>query len=72
MIALFSISLLSCFESSQSTVEKAAVVETEGSSHGSGNGIEIRVGWQETWATQGQLAVLLKEKSILNELGFEP
>ncbi len=33
--------------------------------------IPIRVGWQQTWATQGQLAVILKEESILKELGYD-
>lgn len=32
--------------------------------------IPIRIGWQTTWATQGQLAVILQEESILEELGF--
>lgn len=36
------------------------------------NGIPIRVGWQETWATQGQLAVILKQSDILKNLGFAP
>ena len=27
-------------------------------------GIPIRVGWQETWATQGQLAVILQQSEI--------
>ncbi len=31
----------------------------------------IRVGWQETWATQGQLSVILQQSEILSELGFE-
>ena len=26
---------------------------------GGGDGTPIRIGWQETWATQGQLAVIL-------------
>jgi ABC-type nitrate/sulfonate/bicarbonate transport system substrate-binding protein len=34
-------------------------------------GIPIRVGWQETWATQGQLAVILQQSEILKELGFD-
>lgn len=33
--------------------------------------IPIRIGWQETWATQGQLAVILQEESILKDLGFD-
>ena len=35
-------------------------------------GIPIRVGWQETWATQGQLAVILQQSDILKNLGFAP
>ncbi len=35
-------------------------------------GIPIRIGWQVTWATQGQLAVILKNTSILSEQGFTP
>lgn len=31
----------------------------------------LRIGWQTTWATQGQLAVLLQNHSWLNEQGFE-
>ncbi len=34
--------------------------------------IPIRVGWQETWATQGQLAVILQQSEILSGLGFAP
>ena len=34
--------------------------------------IPIRIGWQTTWATQGQLALALKETTILEEHGFEP
>lgn len=30
----------------------------------------LRVGWQTTWATQGQLAVILKNSDILKENGF--
>ena len=37
-----------------------------------GAGIPIRVGWQQTWATQGQLAVILKQSAILKDLGFAP
>jgi ABC-type nitrate/sulfonate/bicarbonate transport system substrate-binding protein len=33
--------------------------------------VPIRIGWQQTWATQGQLAVILKEELILKELGFD-
>ena len=33
--------------------------------------IPIRVGWQETWATQGQLAVILQQEEILENLGFD-
>ena len=32
----------------------------------------IRIGWQTTWATQGQLAVILQQEPILKELGFTP
>ena len=32
----------------------------------------IRIGWQTTWATQGQLAVILMKTDILKNLGFEP
>ena len=37
-----------------------------------GAGIPIRVGWQETWATQGQLSVILQQSDILKNLGFNP
>ena len=33
--------------------------------------IPIRIGWQTTWATQGQLAVILQQERILSDLGFE-
>ncbi len=32
----------------------------------------IRIGWQTTWATQGQLAVILMKTDILRQSGFEP
>lgn len=32
----------------------------------------IRIGWQTTWATQGQLAVILMKTDILRQNGFEP
>ena len=32
----------------------------------------IRIGWQTTWATQGQLAVILMKTDILKSAGFEP
>lgn len=32
----------------------------------------IRIGWQTTWATQGQLAVILMKTDILQAAGFEP
>ena len=35
-------------------------------------GIPVRVGWQETWATQGQLSVILQQSDILKKLGFDP
>lgn len=35
-------------------------------------GTPIRVGWQETWATQGQLSVILQQSDILKGLGFDP
>lgn len=31
----------------------------------------IRIGWQSTWATQGQLAVILMRTDILEQHGFE-
>jgi len=31
----------------------------------------IRVGWQTTWATQGQLAMVLQKTDILDNLGFD-
>lgn len=31
----------------------------------------LRVGWQTTWATQGQLAVLLQTTDLLSEQGFD-
>jgi sulfonate transport system substrate-binding protein len=37
-----------------------------------GAGIPIRVGWQTSWATQGQLSVILQQSDILKSLGFEP
>lgn len=37
---------------------------------GEKTGISVRVGWQETWATQGQLAVILRDSNILSDLGF--
>ena len=33
--------------------------------------IPIRIGWQTTWATQGQLAVILQQEQILSDLGFD-
>jgi sulfonate transport system substrate-binding protein len=33
---------------------------------------KIRIGWQTTWATQGQLAVILMKTDILEKNGFEP
>ena len=35
-------------------------------------GTPIRIGWQETWATQGQLSVILQQSDILKNLGFNP
>lgn len=32
---------------------------------------KLRVGWQTTWATQGQLAVILQKTTILQDLGFD-
>lgn len=32
----------------------------------------IRIGWQTTWATQGQLAVILMKTNILQSAGFDP
>jgi len=34
--------------------------------------IPIRIGWQTTWATQGQLAVAMMKTTLLREHGFEP
>ena len=34
--------------------------------------LPIRIGWQTTWATQGQLAVILMKTDILRSAGFEP
>jgi sulfonate transport system substrate-binding protein len=31
----------------------------------------IRIGWQTTWATQGQLAVVLQKTDILDTLGYD-
>jgi ABC-type nitrate/sulfonate/bicarbonate transport system substrate-binding protein len=39
---------------------------------GANTGTPIRVGWQETWATQGQLSVILQQSDILKDLGFNP
>jgi len=33
---------------------------------------KVRIGWQTTWATQGQLAMVLQKTDILDNLGFEP
>ena len=32
----------------------------------------VRIGWQTTWATQGQLAVILMKTDILQSYGFDP
>ena len=32
----------------------------------------IRIGWQTTWATQGQLAVIMMKTDILQAAGFDP
>lgn len=32
----------------------------------------VRIGWQTTWATQGQLAVLMRQQSWLQDLNFDP
>ena len=50
---------------------EAAPADGDAAAAGSA-GIPIRVGWQETWATQGQLAVILKQSDILKNLGFAP
>lgn len=34
--------------------------------------IPIRIGWQTTWATQGQLTMALMHTTLLQEAGFEP
>ncbi len=52
-------------QSSADTVKKQAVKSVA-------KGIPIRVGWQETWATQGQLSVILQQSDILKRLGFDP
>jgi len=52
-------------EQPPSTDAPAAAADT-------GDGVPIRIGWQETWATQGQLAVILKQSEILKDLGFAP
>lgn len=33
---------------------------------------KMRIGWQTTWATQGQLALVLQKTDILQTLGFDP
>ena len=52
--------------------EQAAPSDAPAAAAAAGEGTPIRIGWQETWATQGQLAVILKQSKILNELGFAP
>jgi ABC-type nitrate/sulfonate/bicarbonate transport system substrate-binding protein len=52
--------------------EQATPSEPAAAAAAAGDGTPIRIGWQETWATQGQLAVILKQSEILKELGFAP
>jgi ABC-type nitrate/sulfonate/bicarbonate transport system substrate-binding protein len=52
--------------------EQAAPSDAPAAAADAADGTPIRIGWQETWATQGQLAVILKQSKILNELGFAP
>lgn len=52
--------------------EQAAPSDAPAAAADAAGGTPIRIGWQETWATQGQLAVILKQSKILNELGFAP
>ena len=51
---------------------EAAEVQAEPEAGAASEGTPIRIGWQETWATQGQLAVILQQSEILKELGFAP
>ena len=52
--------------------EQSAPSDAPAAAADAADGTPIRIGWQETWATQGQLAVILKQSKILNELGFAP
>ena len=52
--------------------EQATPSEPAAAAAAAGDGTPIRIGWQETWATQGQLAVILKQSEILKDLGFAP
>lgn len=65
MIYLFVLCFLSFW--SCTSEDPAATPEYAASSK-----IPLRVGWQQTWATQGQLAVILQQSSILQDLGFAP
>ena len=51
---------------------EAAEVQAEPEAAAASEGTPIRIGWQETWATQGQLAVILQQSEILKDLGFAP
>lgn len=62
MLSLFFILLVGC-----TAAEEGQKIPKEKSSQA----ISIRIGWQKTWATQGQLAVILQESKILEELGLE-
>lgn len=53
-------------------VEAQKPAEKPAAAAAKSDGIPIRVGWQETWATQGQLAVILQQSEILKDLGFAP
>lgn len=52
--------------------EKAAENAEAPDAAAANSGTPIRIGWQETWATQGQLSVILQQSSILKDLGFAP
>jgi len=39
---------------------------------GAAAGTPLRIGWQTTWATQGQLVAVLQHTDILETAGFAP
>jgi ABC-type nitrate/sulfonate/bicarbonate transport system substrate-binding protein len=63
--------LLACTGQSQETTE-ATNSNVNPAEAETSTPVKIRIGWQETWATQGQLSVTLQETEILKDLGFAP